>query len=367
MGPAWVFTQRSSSSATVTMNTMKKKILPVSGPAGTAAATTGEGQPQDDGKLLDAYSRAVVGAARKVSPAVVRIDSAGTSGAPRALRRGPQQPLGSGSGFIFAPDGFILTNSHVVSGAETLSVTLADGRGRFPATLVGDDPETDLAVLRVDADDLVAARLGDSGALVVGQLVVAIGNPYGFQCTVTAGVVSALGRSLRSRTGRLIDDVIQTDAPLNPGNSGGPLVTSRGEVVGVNTAIILPGQGISFAIAANTASFVVGHLMREGRVRRSRVGVGGQNVPIPPRLARHHGLVAATGVLVLSVERGSPAERAGLMEGDVIVGFDGRPVGSIDMLQKMLTDERVGVACPVEILRGAEKLVLPIRPAEARG
>ena len=217
------------------------------------------------------------------------------------------------------------------------------------------------------ADDLVAARLGDSGALVVGQLVVAIGNPYGFQCTVTAGVVSALGRSLRSRTGRLIDDVIQTDAPLNPGNSGGPLVTSRGEVVGVNTAIILPGQGISFAIAANTASFVVGHLMREGRVRRSRVGVGGQNVPIPPRLARHHGLVAATGVLVLSVERGSPAERAGLMEGDVIVGFDGRPVGSIDMLQKMLTDERVGVACPVEILRGAEKLVLPIRPAEARG
>src|SRR5213592_1089061 len=327
MGPAWVFPQRGSSSATVTMNTMKKKILPVSGPAGTAAATTGDGQPQDDGKLLDAYSRAVVGAARKVSPSVVRIDSAGTAGAPRALRRGPQQPLGSGSGFIFARDGFILTNSHVVSGAETLSVTLADGRGRFPATLVGDDPETDLAVLRVDADDLVAARLGDSGVLVVGQLVVAIGNPYGFQCTVTAGVVSALGRSLRSRSGRLIDNVIQTDAALNPGNSGGPLVTSRGDVIGVNTAVILPAQGICFAIGINTATFVAGRLIKDGRIKRGYIGVAGQNVPLPRRVVRFHDLPVESGILVASIEPGSPAQRAGLLEGDVIVGFAGQPVG----------------------------------------
>jgi len=275
------------------------------------------------------------------------------------------RPLsGGGSGFIIAPDGFILTNSHVIHGASRILVSLADGRS-FPARPVGDDPATDLAVLRTEAPDLTAAALGDSSSLRVGQLVIAIGNPYGFQATVTTGVVSALGRSLRARSGRLIDDVIQTDAALNPGSSGGPLVDSLGRVVGVNTAMIVPAQGISFAIALNTAAFVVGELIRNGRVRRSYIGLAGQNVVIDRRLVRFHGLTAETGVLVVSIEPDSPARHARLAERDVIVGFAGQPVAGIDDLHKKLTGERVGAATDLVVLRGREKVSLTMVPAEA--
>jgi S1-C subfamily serine protease len=252
-----------------------------------------------------------------------------------------------------------------VHSASKIEATLTDGR-RFQADLVGDDPETDLAVVRIEASNLVPASLGDSQALRVGQLVIAIGNPYGFQCTVTAGVVSALGRSLRSRTGRLISNVIQTDAALNPGNSGGPLVTSQGQVVGVNTAIILPAQGICFAIAANTAKFVAARLIRDGKIRRSFIGVAGQDVPLPRRVVRLNGLEVASGVLVASVEAQSPAEIAGLREGDVIVGYDDHPVPGIDALHRLLTDEKVGVVAQVTVLRHGEKRLISVVPQESR-
>jgi len=312
-----------------------------------------------DEKLLDAYSRAVVGAADRVSPSVVNIE---------VLRRGPQGSevvQGSGSGFIFTPDGFILTNSHVVNDAERLDVGLLDGR-RFRAQKVGDDPGTDLAVIRIDAPNLSSIRLGDSQRIRVGQLVVAIGNPYGFQCTVTTGVVSALGRSLRSLSGRLIDSVIQTDAALNPGNSGGPLVTSSGDVIGVNTAVISVAQGICFAIGINTAKFVVSSLMKNGRVRRSYIGVGGQNIRLLRRVVRFHGLSNETGVMVVSVEEDSPAMHAGLRKGDIIVGFSGTSVPGIDELHRLLTEEKVGVTQPLLVLRDAEKLYLNIIPDEVK-
>ena len=244
-------------------------------------------------------------------------------------------------------------------------MTLTDGR-RFQADLVGDDPETDLAVVRIESANLVPAALGDSQTLRVGQLVVAIGNPYGFQCTVTAGVVSALGRSLRSRSGRLISHVIQTDAALNPGNSGGPLVTSQGEVVGVNTAIILPAQGICFAIAINTAKFVAARLIRDGKIRRSFIGVAGQDVPLQRRIVRLNGLEVESGVLVVSVEAQSPAEKAGLLEGDVIVGYDDRPVAGIDTLHESLTEEKVGVRAFMTVIRRGEKRFLSITPEESK-
>jgi S1-C subfamily serine protease len=311
-----------------------------------------------DDELLDAYSKAVVGAAERVSPAVVNIEAT-------HHERGGREAQSGGSGFLFAPDGFILTNSHVVHGAGRVDVTLLDGRC-LRAELVGDDPGTDLAVLRIAAPNLVAVRLGDSRKVRVGQLVVAIGNPFGFQCTVTAGVVSALGRSLRSLSGRLIDNIIQTDAALNPGNSGGPLVTSRGEVIGVNTAVISAAQGICFAIGADTAQFVVTSILKHGRVRRSYIGVGGQNVPIHRRVVRFHGLSSGTGVLVESIEPASPAERAGLRRGDIIVGFAGRDVAGIDKLHKLLNEETVGMSFPLMVLRGAEKLFLHIIPKEDR-
>jgi len=331
-------------------------------PAGVVSTVA----PVPDDELLDAYSRAVIGAAEKVSSSVLNLEVHQSPEREQVTEpRVPRQALGHGSGFIFTPDGFILTNSHVVHSASKIEATLTDGR-RFQADLVGDDPETDLAVVRIEASNLVPASLGDSQALRVGQLVIAIGNPYGFQCTVTAGVVSALGRSLRSRTGRLISNVIQTDAALNPGNSGGPLVTSQGQVVGVNTAIILPAQGICFAIAANTAKFVAARLIRDGKIRRSFIGVAGQDVPLPRRVVRLNGLEVASGVLVASVEAQSPAEIAGLREGDVIVGYDDHPVPGIDALHRLLTDEKVGVVAQVTVLRHGEKRLISVVPQESR-
>lgn len=315
--------------------------------------------------LLDAYSQAVVQAAERISPSVVFIEvgKAFTPGHDTTARR-PRETRGSGSGFIFTPDGFILTNSHVVHHADKIGVTLSDGR-RFDATIVGDDPSTDLAVIRISAGRLPAAPLGDSEKIRVGQLAIAIGNPYGFQYSVTAGVVSALGRSLRSESGRLIDNVLQTDAALNPGNSGGPLLNSLGEVIGVNTAVILPAQGICFAVAINTAKFVAGQLIMHGRIRRAFLGVGGQNVAIPRFIVRAHQLKSETGVLVISIEKQSPAETAGLREGDVIFALDGASVRSVDDLHKLLTDARIGARCELEILRRSQKLSLPIIAQEA--
>ena len=318
--------------------------------------------PNDD-ELLDAYSSAVVRASERVSPSVVHIESVHK---PRPDDPRGRQGRGSGSGFVFTSNGYILTNSHVVHDAGRVEVTLADG-SRHPADLIGDDPETDLAVVRVRANDLTPATLGDSKALRVGQLAIAIGHPYGFQVTVTAGVVSALGRSLRSQAGRLIDDVLQTDAALNPGNSGGPLVTSRGEVIGVNTAIIPSAQGICFAIAINTAKFVAGRLIRDGRVRRSRIGAAVQTVPLPRRAVDRHDLAANSGVLIVAVEPRGPAERAGLEEGDVVVAFEGRSVAGLDDLHRLLTEERVGIRANLDVLRRDSLVVVEIVPEESKG
>ena len=312
-----------------------------------------------DDILLDAYSQAVVRAAERISPSVVFIEVSKAS--PQV--RGARDARGSGSGFIFTPDGFILTNSHVVHGATKVSVALSDGR-HFDATIVGDDPSTDLAVIRISAGRVPAAPFGDSEKIRVGQLAIAIGNPYGFQCSVTAGVVSALGRSLRSDSGRLIDNVLQTDAALNPGNSGGPLLNSLGEVIGVNTAVILPAQGICFAVAINTAKFVAGQLIMHGRIRRAFLGVAGQNVTVPRLIARAQRLKAETGVLVIGVEKPSPAERAGLSEGDVIIGLDDLAVRSVDDLHKILTDSRIGASCRLALLRRSEKIDLQVVPEE---
>ena len=319
----------------------------------------------DEG-LLDAYSRAVIEAAEKVSPSVVYIQ---VTGVPRRSQRrgqGPNEITGTGSGFVFTPDGFILTNSHVVHGASKIDVTLMDGR-RFQAQLIGDDPDTDLAVIRITAPNLVPAELGESHSIRVGQLVIAIGNPFGFQYTVTAGVVSALGRSLRAQSGRLMDGVIQTDAALNPGNSGGPLVNSRGEVIGVNTAMILPAQGICFATSIDTAKFVAGRLIRDGKISRSYIGLAGQNVPIPRRIIRFYQLPVETGVLVVSFEtngEASAAREGGLLAGDLLVEFDGVPIRGIDDLHRLLTDERIGKRVPVTVIRGVQKLSIELVPKE---
>lgn len=307
--------------------------------------------------LLDAYSEAVASAAQRVSPTVVNIEV--------FQKKGPTElPAGTGSGFVFTPDGFVLTNSHVVAQANRISVTLLDGR-RAEGTLVGSDPHSDIAVVRIGAAALSAAGLGDSGRLRVGQLAIAIGSPYGFQCTVTAGVVSALGRSLRSQSGRLIDDVIQTDAALNPGNSGGPLVNSRGEVIGVNTAVILPAQGICFAIGINTAKYVAARLIRDGRIVRGYVGVAGMTAPLPRRFVRFYRLPRETGVMVTSVEPGSPADKAGVMPRDMIVAYGDSPVGAVDDLYRFLSEEQIGARAELTVIRGTEKMRLEVVPSKA--
>ena len=316
-----------------------------------------------DDSLLDAYSTAVTGAVDRVSPSVVNIEVHQSAGRTRSGEA--QERRGGGSGFVFTPDGLILTNSHVVHDAVKIAVTL-DDRRRRPAVLIGDDPASDLAVIRVDDPNLSVATLGDSRRLRVGQVAIAIGAPYGFQSTVTAGVVSALGRSLRSYSGRLIDDVIQTDASLNPGNSGGPLVDSAGRVVGVNTATILPAQGICFAIGINTAKFVASRLLRDGRIRRSYIGVSGQTVPVHRRVVRFYDLPTEMGAVVVGVEENSPAKRAGLREGDIVVALEGQPVAGVDDLHRLLTDLRVGVSCSLTVIRWTEKLELKVVPEEAK-
>jgi S1-C subfamily serine protease len=316
-----------------------------------------------DGDLLDVYSRAVTSAVEQVSPSVVNIDVHQTAGKSRSGE--PRERRGGGSGFVFTPDGLVLTNSHVVHEATRIDVTLMDGR-RVPARTIGDDPATDLAVIRIDAGGLQAAQLGDSQALRPGQIAIAIGNPYGFQSTVTAGVISALGRSLRSYSGRLIEDVLQTDAALNPGNSGGPLVNSTGAVIGVNTATILPAQGICFAIGINTAKFVASRLLRDGRIRRSWIGVSAQTVPVHRRVVRFYSLLKESGVVVVGLDERSPARTAGLREGDVIVALDDKPVAGVDDLHRLLTDAQVGVRCVLTAIRYTERLLLPVVPEEAR-
>ena len=331
-------------------------------PGAERPRTAGHAAPSetpDDGALLDAYSRAVVDVVECVSPAVI-----GVSWKRESTGHG-QARGGQGSGFLFAPDGFALTNSHVVSGAGALEVTLADG-ATTAARVVGDDPATDTAVIRIESGvELPVAPLGDSRGLKPGQLVVAIGNPLGFQSTVTAGVVSALGRTLRSTTGRLIDDVIQTDAALNPGNSGGPLVDSAGRVVGICTATILPAQNLCFAVGINTVKPVVAQLLHHGFVRRGFLGIAARNLALHPGSVRRHGLASGGGVLVTSCEPGGPADAAGLRQGDVLVHLDGESVGGIDDLHRLLLEERIGTSMPVTVLRNGRKKTFWMTPVEA--
>ena len=316
--------------------------------------------PGDDG-LFDAYSRAVVGAVERVAPAVVSIDV-------RQRGSGPKRShaqAGTGSGFVFATEGLILTNSHVVEHADEILVALPDGR-QCTADLIGQDPDTDVAVVRISAIELSAVRFGDSRALRAGQLVIAIGNPYGFQHSVSSGVVSALGRSLRAKSGRLIDQVIQTDVALNPGNSGGPLVDSGGRVVGVNTAIIAGGQGLSFAVPIRTVEAVLPALLRDGRVRRGYLGLAGQDVPLLRRVSRFHKLAQQSGVLVIALEADGPGRAAGLREGDILVGLDAYPVAGLDEIHRLLTEDRIGQRAILGVLRGSERLDIPVTISDRR-
>ncbi len=308
--------------------------------------------PED--ALLDAYSRTVASVVDAVGPSVLRVD----------MRRGDGSHGGTGSGFVVSPDGLAITNSHVVGGARRAKVTLLDGRV-LEARVLGDDPDTDLAVLRVDSDiRLPAARLGDSRRLRRGQIAIAIGNPLGFDATVTAGVVSALGRSLRSKSGRPIEDVIQTDAALNPGNSGGPLVSSSGEVIGINTAIIMGAQGICFAVASNTASFALSEILRHGRVRRGTIGIGAGTVSLPRRVALRLGLAQATGAAIIAVEADSPADAAGLLTGDIVIGLDGAPVTGTEDLIRRLDAGTIGRTVPLDILRRSDPRRVWVSPRE---
>jgi S1-C subfamily serine protease len=310
-----------------------------------------------DASLLDAYSQAVTTAVAKVAPAVahVRVERAN---APRWAREG------SGSGFVITPDGYLVTNSHVAGGASAIEITLPDGR-TAGATIVGDDPHSDLAVLKVGAGDLAWCQFGDSALLKVGQIAIAIGSPYGFQHTVTAGIVSALGRSMRAQTGRMLDNILQTDASLNPGNSGGPLVDTRGSVIGVNTAVIMQAQGLCFAIGASTAERVAIALIRDGRVRRAYLGVGGQTLELPRRVVRHFGLLRESGVRIESIESGSPAASASLQRGDVIIALDGQPIGNIDDLQRLLVGDAIGREIEIKVVRRDRVLAIALTPRES--
>ena len=336
-------------------------IIPLTDALRSGRNAARDAVPADDQALLDSYSQAVIDVVDRVGPAVVRLAVRGRDPARAGQSRG-----GSGSGVIVAPDGLILTNSHVAGAASRIEVTTADGQD-LHARLVGDDPDTDLALIRIDEPaTLPSARLGDSKRLKRGQLVIAIGNPLGFESTVTTGVVSALGRSLRSRNGRLIDDVIQTDAALNPGNSGGPLVSSRGEVVGINTAVIMGAQGICFAVAANTASFVLGELVRHGRVRRAFIGIAAQQTAIPPLRRRAAGLTQDRAVMIGTVEPDSAAERAGLRPGDIIVALDSTVIAGADDLVRALTGDKIGRSVDFDVLRGTERLTASVVPQERR-
>jgi S1-C subfamily serine protease len=310
--------------------------------------------PAPDEVLLDAYSHSVTSVVDRVGPAVVRVE-------PQVSGR----MAGMGSGVIISPDGLLLTNSHVMQGARDARLTGSDGRP-FQAQLIGDDADTDLALLRADGHGLPFATLGNSKLLKRGQIAIAIGNPLGFESTITAGVVSALGRSLRAKSGRLIDDVIQTDAALNPGNSGGPLVATSGEVIGINTAVIMGAQGICFAVASNTARFVVAELIRHGRVRRASIGVAGQTVPLPRRVAYAAGLHVNSGVVIAAVEPASPAAQAHLEQGDVILALDGEPVGGIDDLVRLLNGDRIGQIVSLTVLRRGEMHTMSVTPIERR-
>jgi S1-C subfamily serine protease len=347
------------------------KIIPLHDTAwdgGGAAASPAAALPVEDQALLDAYSRAVIDVVDRVGPAVVGLTVHAAPSLPSRARRGGRDGArgGTGSGVVVAGDGLILTNSHVAGGASRIEVTTADGQ-HLTARLVGDDPDTDLALIRiVEPVTLPAAALGDSKRLKRGQLVIAIGNPLGFESTVTTGVVSALGRSLRSRNGRLIDDVIQTDAALNPGNSGGPLVSSHGEVIGVNTAVIMGAQGICFAVAANTASFVLGELVRHGRVRRAFIGIAAQQTAIPRRLRHAAGLSQERAVMVGTVEPDSAAARAGLKVGDILLGLDGRTIAGADDLVRALTGETIDRSVALDVLRGTERITISLVPQERK-
>lgn len=311
-----------------------------------------KGDVADDRGLLDAYSESVASASERAAPAVIHLEV-----------RGNEAPGGSGSGFFISPDGYALTNSHVVHGAKEIRASLADGR-RAMAYLIGDDPDTDLAIVRVDVPDVAHLEFADSSRVRAGQIAIAIGSPMGFQQTVTAGIVSARGRSLRAQSGRSIDNIIQTDAALNPGNSGGPLIDTHGQVIGVNTAIIRPAQGICFAIASDIARWVAGWLIKEGRVRRSYIGIGGQTVPLLRKLVLAYRLEAPTGVLVSAVEPGSPAALAHVREGDLILALDGKTTPRVEALHYLLTAERIGRPVELVVLRGVERLALTVEPQE---
>jgi S1-C subfamily serine protease len=320
----------------------------------TVSSSQPDSSALNDATLLDSYSHAVTSVVDRIGPAVVRVE-------PQVSGR----TAGMGSGVIISPDGLLLTNSHVMQGTRDAKLTGSDGR-TIEARVIGDDPDTDLALLHAHGDRLPFATLGDSKRLKRGQIAIAIGNPLGFESTVTAGVVSALGRSLRAKSGRLIDDVIQTDAALNPGNSGGPLVATSGEVIGINTAVIMGAQGICFAVASNTASFVVSELIRHGRVRRASIGIAGQTVPLPRRISYAAGLTGKFGVVIAAVEPGSPAEHAQLEQGDVILSLDGEPVGGVDDLVRLLNGERIGRLVELVLLKKSEMRSVTITPVERR-
>jgi len=325
---------------------------------------TSQSGDYDDNELHDAYSEAVINAAEKVSPSVVKVNVKKEL-KNKCIKKMPNEAQAGGSGFIFTSDGFILTNSHVVHNCGEVEVILSDGQN-YPAKIIGDDPHTDLAIIKIEANGLVAAQIGNSQNLKVGQLVIAIGNPYSFQCTVTSGVISAMGRSLRTKTGRLVDDIIQTDAALNPGNSGGPLVNSRGEIIGVNTALILPAQGICFAIPINIAKFVATQLLIKGKIKRGYIGVSCKNITLKDYAVKIHNLATNLGVKVANIARNGPSMKAGLIKNDVIIAFNGEPVKEVDDLHKYLTEDKINVESQLTIIRGSKKIIIHIVPEELK-